>query len=767
MARYRRPWYWLVVLVALAVAGTAAIGLNSRSRLSAIDDSFVAGQMVRLQRVEHRIDDYFARAVQLAQVGAAMSAGTVGNEKLVRWYTEQMFAGRADAYVFGLGPFYEPYAFDPAFRLVNIYDHVKTPPRGSPYVHERDGIDEVLYFDRAGRGADDYDRSAWYRAAVAAKGAIQYSGPYWDHGRRYISVTKAFYRRGVLAGVFSVDTLASEFKAMLQRGIAPGDVAWVAIPGQTALIGTAAVPADRSRYGDAQTPLLYSRAYVHLTSDRASLQASERDTLTAAIISVAAIWILTIVTAVGLLQRWRIREANDALRLDQERLEAEIAVARRVESELRKAAYTDALTGLPNRLAFMDALCGVLAVRERPAHAVFLIDLDYFNLTNETLGHPAGDELLRVIAARLADGVAREAVVARLGGDEFAISCACSGAAVERFAASILSAIAEPVVLYGRTVYPHASVGIAVVDGSYLEPQEILRDADIAMYEAKARGRRRYAVFDTEMRDQIGRDAELELNLRRAIERGEIVPYYQPIVDLLTRRTVSFEALARWNHDGEHIAAASFVPFAEARGFIHQIDAAIVRATLGHAKTIFALFPQATIALNVSATELTAPTYAADLLGLLTEHGIRTGQIRLEITETTMMTRADEARETLHELGENGISVVLDDFGTGYSSLSYLQRLSISGLKIDRSFVEHIDGDERSREIVRSIVALAQALGLTTTAEGVERAAQVHELSLLGVNYGQGFFFSPAVAVGALSDACVPDERTAIANHGE
>lgn len=316
----------------------------------------------------------------------------------------------------------------------------------------------------------------------------------------------------------------------------------------------------------------------------------------------------------------------------------------------------------------------------------------------------------------------------------------------------ILSTIADPAVLYGRTIYPQASIGIAVVDESYRGPEELLRDADIAMYAAKNRGRARSAIFDTEMRRQVALDAELELDLRRAIEHGDIVPHYQPIVELANGTVTSFEALARWQRHDATLSASQFVPFSEARGFVYQIDASVQRNVLAHAKSILALFPQANIALNVSAPELTSPLFAEQLGGLLSEFGVQPACIRLEITETTMMTRADEAHKTLNALTKLGISVVLDDFGTGYSSLSYLQRLPISGLKIDRSFVADIDSDDRSREIVRSIVALAHVLELTTTAEGVERAAQIDALAGLGVTYAQGFFFSPPLAIAQLAD---------------
>ncbi len=746
---YRWPWFWLVVLAALAMAGTVAILVSSRSRLHAIDDNFASSQMVRLQRVEHRIDQYFACANQLVLTASRFANDTVGDERTIRWLLARTFLARRDSQVYGLGVFYAPGAFDSRLRFVSFYDH--------------EPADEVVRTSSVADG--DYRSSLWYRSAVSQQGGVAYAGPFRAYGRSYISVLQAFYRNGKLLGIASVDTRTDQFREMLMSGTRDGDVAWISRPRQGALVSTRPVPADAARYRDAALHLDYSRAMVHLTSDAKPLLAAHRETVTTAAVAVAVLWIFAGCAAVFLVGRWRATAAALASRAEQIRLEDEIAVAKRVEAELRKAAFTDALTGLPNRAAFLEAGARVL-VAGPGAHAVFLVDLDRFNITNETLGHPAGDELLRILATRLAARVGPEGFVARLGGDEYVLLLPCAADRVYRTGELLLRSIAEPAVLYGRTIYPQASIGIATVDASYHSAEELLRDADIAMYAAKNRGRARCALFDTEMRRQIALDAELEMDLRRAIEHGDIVPHFQPIVEIASRKITSFEALARWQRSGSLISASQFVPFSESRGFVYQIDAAIQRATLSNAKRILAQFPGSAIALNVSAPELTSPLFAKQLRSLLDEYGVEPQCVRLEITETTMMTRADEAHKTLKALAELGISVVLDDFGTGYSSLSYLQRLPISGLKIDRSFVAEIDTDERSREIVRSIVALAHVLGLTTTAEGVERAAQIDELTMLGVTYGQGFFFSPPIALAQLGELAIVDERR-VANAGE
>ncbi len=747
---YRWPWYWLVVLGALAIAGTAAIIFGSQSRLRAIDESFAASQTVRLQQVVHRIDDYFACANQLTMSTGNLAAKTVGDMRRVRWFVAQLFESRRDANVYGLGVFYAPDVW-PGGRLANVYDH-QSGRLWTRYTHRRVGFDEVLYVG-PGRGTDDYVSTDWFRSAVRRHGVVTYYGPYTEDGRSFISVVRAFYGGGRLEGVASVDILTAQFRAMLSKDTRKGDVAWAQAPDKRSFVSTGPLTKNRSDYRDASMGLAYSRGVVHLTRDAAPLLAAHRETVTSAIVAVAALWLLALCTAVGLFGRWRATSAASVLRAD-------IAVAKRVEAELRKAAFTDDLTGLPNRAAFLETGARLLEDR-RSDHAVLLVDLDRFNITNETLGHPAGDELLRILAARLRASLPSGAFVGRLGGDEFAMLVPCGASEVYGLGEMILRVIAKPAVLYGRTIYPQASIGIAIVDDSYDAAQELLRDADIAMYAAKNRGRARCSVFDTEMRLQVALDAELELDLRRAIEHGDIVPHYQPIVELSTGAVRSFEALARWQRGGEALLGAAFVPFAESRGFVHQIDAAVQRAALAQAASILALFPGCNIAFNVSATELTSPLFAEQFRELLNEYSVEPRSVRLEITETAMMTRADEAHKMLKALVATGVSVVLDDFGTGYSSLSYLQRLPISGVKIDRSFVEEIDSDERSREIVRSIVALADVLDLTTTAEGVERIAQVEALRTLDVTYGQGFFFSPAIAMSHLSDLAIVDDRRA------
>ncbi len=432
-------------------------------------------------------------------------------------------------------------------------------------------------------------------------------------------------------------------------------------------------------------------------------------------------------------------------------MEAQVALAKTVEGELRKAAFTDSLTGLPNRAAFMEYTRGILA-GNRDRHAVFFIDLDRFNIVNETLGHLAGDDLLRAVGERLQSLVESTDLVARLGGDEFVIIGAVESRSFGEAASLLLTHVSEPIIVEGRPIYPEASIGVVAVDASYTTPEELLRDADIAMYEAKHRGRAQFAIFDAPMRQRVADDSQLEDDLRRAIERGELVPYYQPIVSMTTRGIVAFEALVRWNRrDGSITVAADFMAFAEQHGFIQAIDTLVFRAVCAHCKAIFDLFPLAQIAVNISASELPTAAIGETIEPLIRQHDLPANRLKLEITETAMMTSSEASRRTMERLREVGIEFILDDFGTGYSSLAYLQRLPIAGIKIDRSFVAPLLTDPKAIEIIRSIVMFARSFGLSTTAEGVESFEHFELLASLGVDHAQGFFFSPALEIGSLA----------------
>jgi diguanylate cyclase (GGDEF)-like protein len=632
---------------------------------------------------------------------------------------------------------------------VSVYDHIGRPGF-RPYDHVLPGgVDEVLVALNSLPKSLDYTQFAWYRRA-AAKDSMVFSGPYTLAGRSFISTLRAFRVYGQLVGVMSVDTLTPTFIALMASPLAKGDVAWIESSRAGArLLGTGSVPAGPRL--ERRIPLRYTNAFLHLSTDAQPLQVAKRNQISSAAGLLAGIWLVAALLAVGLVQRWRSQERESALQGEQRRLETQVALAKTVEAELRKAAFTDSLTGLPNRAAFLEYTRSILA-GNRDRHAVFFIDLDRFNIVNETLGHLAGDELLRAVGKRLQSLIESTDLVARLGGDEFVLIALVGSRSFAEAASLLLAHVSEPIIIDGRPIYPEASIGVVAVDESYATPEELLRDADIAMYEAKHRGRAQFAIFDAPMRQRVADDSQLEDDLRRAIERGELVPYYQPIVSMQTRRITGFEALARWNRrDGSVTVASEFIQFAEQRGFVQAIDALIFRAVCAHSKAILALFPSALIAVNISASELPAAGMGETIEPLLRQHELPASRLKLEITETAMMTSSDASHRTIERLRELGLEFVLDDFGTGYSSLAYLQRLPISGLKIDRSFVAPMLTDPKAVEIVRSIVLLARSFGLSTTAEGVETLEHFELLASLGVDQAQGFFFSPAIEMGSLA----------------
>lgn len=771
---YRRPWYWLGVLAFVALGVTLVLIQGARSRIDGNNRQFEGAQQLRLQGVEQRVDEYFGASVSLVHMGGQTFAHIFDDRNLESWLVRQTFRGRRNQDVYGLGVVFAPYRFETKSKFVCFYERVWNGELGRfDTRYSRNVVDVRAYGDE--KSAYDYTSSPWYRRALKYPGIVAYSGPYTSGSRSFISTVQAFYRNnpknpidvrvstdpkvGPLAGVVTVDILTSRFLTMLHTGLLPSDVVWVqsGLTGRS-LVGTGALPSDAATNNiDRAMPLHYTGAILHISSDAFLLRAENQTVVIGAIFVGFIVLGLCGLVALGLLQRWRQLEANAKLQAEQSRLAQEVAVAKSVESEMRKTAFTDSLTGFPNRAAFMEHVAAILGTPEHAGYSVLLVDLDRFNVVNETLGHTAGDELLRALARRLSSRLSENTFIGRLGGDEFVFVAREAGSGAERLACNIMDLLREPVVLFGQTLYMQASVGIVAIDESYQKPDELLRDADIAVYRAKNRGRARFETFDMAMRSEVARDSEFEAELRRGIERGEFVPYYQPIVHLETGEISSFEALARWVSPAKGvISAGDFVPFAESRGLAPAIDSAIMRAVCSQSSALLAIFPGVSVAVNVSAAELSARDLPENIGAMLRDFRLPALRLRLEITETAMMAHAEDVNETLERLQDMGVAMLLDDFGTGYSSLAYLQRLPIVGLKIDKSFVEHVHEDERAYEIVRSIVAIAEAFGLETTAEGVETEKQLQVIKELGISFAQGFFFSQALDISQLASLRAP-----------
>jgi diguanylate cyclase (GGDEF)-like protein/PAS domain S-box-containing protein len=426
-----------------------------------------------------------------------------------------------------------------------------------------------------------------------------------------------------------------------------------------------------------------------------------------------------------------------------------------VEERLLHEALHDALTGLPNRALYMDHLRKAVARwkrRDRGAFAVLFLDLDGFKGINDTLGHLAGDQLLVEFTQRLIENVRPGDTFARMGGDEFSIllddlnDLNDAIIAVKRLHRNLEA----PFRLSGREVFVTSSIGVALSTPEYVDPEEILRHADAAMYRAKKLGKGRYEVFDRTTSKRLERQSQIETDLSRAVERAELFLEYQPIVALETGRIAGFEALLRWQHPTlGMIAPPDFITVAEATGAIVPIGEWVLEESCRQTREWQKSCPQNPplyISVNLSVKQFTQPNLVEQVAIALHNAGLDPSGLKLEITESMLMS-ADSAIRMLSQLHALGVGISIDDFGTGYSSLSYLHRLPIGNLKIDRSFVISMSANRESFEIVRTIITLAQSLNLTIVAEGIETNEQLQMLRDLNCQYGQGHFFSKALKV--------------------
>lgn len=730
--RYPVAWVTLVLLVGLL--GTIGAYLWTHARVDEAYTRSADAQDMRLREAASVLSAYFVDDARFARLVAGVVGPIRGDRQLVETLLDRMLHS-SPRQVHGIGVFYAPNAFD-----------TRTPLYG-PYVSRSGSAKNYL-----NENTDyEYPELGWYALGAAARGRVAFTDPFSEEGIGYVSAVLAIYDKGALTGIVSVDSLSGALASALRSATVPGDWAYVSNANGRTILSSGAKISGALRTSSA--PLAPSNWTLHLAVSTDALSDQVRQIVAWGIGMVLAIWALILAILGFLNVAYHARRDAFGLKVQHAELQSEIATRIEVEEQLRSAAYHDALTGLPNRAFFLDRLAEVVEHHRsdtRGEYAVLFVDLDRFYVVNDSMGHATGDALLTAIAARIEEVIPPHALLARLGGDEFVLLLPSEGSVVREAVAvaeDVLEALRNPFTIEGREVFSGASIGIVHLDASYDNAERLLRDADISMYHAKTAGRAGYAVFDPSMRDRVAHQLELESGLRGAVERDEIVAHYQPIVRIEDGTVVAFEALARWNRGGKgtFVSAGEFIGVAERTGMLRAIDAALFEQICRDAKVVLAHHPDLKFSINISASDLTRPSLLADTDATMQRFNVAASAFKIEITETAVMGDAERALAVLGELRARGFEIAVDDFGVGYSSLSYLQRLPIRGLKIDRSFIVSLPTDGQALEITRAIVALAKTLGLTVTAEGVERRDQLEVLSKMGVDFAQGYWYSPAV----------------------
>jgi len=447
---------------------------------------------------------------------------------------------------------------------------------------------------------------------------------------------------------------------------------------------------------------------------------------------------------------------------------SDITAIKRSEHELQQLAHYDPLTGLPNRLLFTDRTAQALSYARSSKHgcALLLIDLDHFKNINDSLGHNVGDEVLKAVAQRIQSLFDTEITVARLGGDEFGLLVENCQQVVQAagYAQRILDGFKTPFVLENQQLFISASVGISLFPSDASSAQQLLRNADSALFKAKSDGREAYALYTEELTAHAQQRVELASELRRAIEQHELRVFYQPIHNLQDSRILGVEALVRWQHPVRGLVPpGEFIPIAEQIGLIADIDAWVLRTSCQQmCDWLTAGVDISFVAVNVSSRLFSSGQLDVQVAHVLRETGLDPARLELEVTESAVMQDPEQAIEQLHRLRELGLSLAIDDFGTGYSSLLRLKRMPVQKLKIDQGFVAGLPSDEDDIAIVRAIIVLAKSMGMRVLAEGIEHADQAGFLRDSGCQLGQGYWFARPMPAEQIDWLRAPDFRQPI-----
>ncbi|MFN2527657.1 MAG: EAL domain-containing protein [Candidatus Baltobacteraceae bacterium] len=759
-------------MAAIAMAVSLAVFAFYSYRAHQYEVEANALQTARARNVVDGLERYLFDAKQLAESTTALAGPLRGERKSLETILNRMVHSAASPAIYGIGAWYEPHRFSSRVRLFG------------PYVHRRPEApsQEVLTY-QWDTAAYNYPAQPWYHAGKSAEGAVVFTEPYFDVDNVYISASQGFADSQGFAGVVTVDTVVAFLRNYVTaQSHLPETLVYVLTdtgrlflyPRPAELLAyarghgifphsilqipnTVARRAIDQTYGanrsEVHLPVAYTHWQVVVSTDRRAIDSGVRTLRAIVAFALLLLWVATVLAMIAV-RRVRSHQLR-ALDLEMAQIDLHSEIATRIEAEerLRERAYHDGLTGLPNRSFLLKQLETAIAHAHRDpsfTFAVFFIDLDRFNVVNDSLGHAVGDRLLAALGRRIESRLHSNDIVARIGGDEFVVLVQNIHAESEaiRIGERLTGALTDPFYIDEQEIFMTASLGIAMSRQGYEKPEEILRDADIAMYHAKKAGRAGHQVFDRVMHDRTMMQMQLETDFRRAIAREELFLEFQPIVRLSDASVVGFEALARWRHPTRGVIYPDdFIPMAEQTRLILPMSTFVLAKAAAQIAGWRADHPQLYVLVNVSAIRFTKPGFLQEVSDVLAKEHIPPSAIRLEITESAVMENADVAQTVLGELRAFGVRSQIDDFGTGYSSLSYLQRLPIDGLKIDRSFIGAMTENPEAAEIVRAIVSLARSLKLTVIAEGIETREQALQLEALDIDYGQGFYFAePASA---------------------
>jgi len=437
---------------------------------------------------------------------------------------------------------------------------------------------------------------------------------------------------------------------------------------------------------------------------------------------------------------------------------------KQTKDQVARLAHYDGLTDLPNRALFKQSLENALARLEGDQQlAVLYVDIDRFKAINDTMGHNAGDRVLQVVGNRLATAIDEDDIVSRLSGDEFAICLSNAGNSddVADIASNIVDRVSQPYMIDGHKITTGISLGIVVSNDKSETAEGLLHNADIALYRSKENGRGRVTLFEPQMlQAQLDR-REMELDLQAALKRDELELHYQPVYDIETEKRLGYEALIRWNHPTKGMVMPNeFIPIAEATGLIIQLGEWVLRTALLELKN----WPEHLgVSVNLSPAQMRSPNLLSTIINGLASAGVDSNRLELEITETVIMSHNQANFDLLNKIHSLGVKIALDDFGTGYSSLNYLRSFPFNKIKIDRCFVEDVDGREDCQAIIRAVTGLASSLGMVTTAEGIEREGQLLQVKLAGCKQVQGYLFSKAIPASQIPGRALEEQPEFVA----